>query len=938
MQGKGLIRFFLGLMLIICIYQFFLYIPTNKVEKQAEEYATSIAQDAPDEEERRSLFSDARRAYLDSMSTEKIFGTKLIKEYTYNELKQQQLAFGLDLSGGMSVVLQVDIREFLYALSDENKDATFIQALDNAEAELKNSQSDFVTIFADEFQQIAEGKSLANIFNKNQALRQDINFDTPDGEVISLIRTKANETVQLTFQRLKERIDKLGVVQPNVSLDAARDLIIVELPGIDNPERARSFLQAAAKLEFWNVYRVNDAGIIPAFLAADSKLANLRAGEEVEEEAPVIESIDTIYAQSTDADGNITIDSTDITIDTLFAAEDPFASNGPLLSLLTLNGTGTTLNYALTVMGTSERNARGTISAMLEEPAVKALFPNDVIFRWSKDPVKDITTGDRTTTYELYAIKKERGKDGAPLEGDMVIDASAQPDPTTGQVQVSLKMDNKGAAIWGQMTSVAAADNNREIAILLDDEVVSAPRVINAILTGDSQITGDFTIQEGQDLASILQIGKLPAQTKIIQEKNVGPSLGAENIARSKWALIIGSGMVLLFMLLYYAGAGIVSIVALVLNIVFIFAALASYGTVLTLPGIAGIVLTIGMAVDANVIIFERIREELRSGKSTATAIADGFKFSYSAIIDANVTTIITALVLAKFGLGPIKGFAIVLIIGVLSSLFTAVLVGRMIFDWWTSKGRDVNFATSISRGALSKVNIDWIGKRKIAYVISGTIIAAGFVSFATRGFDFGVDFKGGYSYNVALSDDSSLERDDVYDILNETFAATTTVKEVENANTFDITTSYGVDIEADDVDDQVMQKLHEGFSTLLATELDYDDFKNPNGVGTHVESSYKIRPTIADDIRTSSYYAGTFALLLIFLYIFIRFNKWQYSLGAVAALAHDVLIVLSIFSIFKGLTSFSMEIDQNFIAAILTVIGYSINDTVVVFDRIREF
>jgi len=920
MQGKGLIKFFLGLMLLVCVYQFSLYIPTNRVEKDAE--AANMVNGEVDR--------DGYRAYLDSISSEDIMTIPGIASFTYNELKGQQLAQGLDLKGGMSLVLQVDLKDFLFKLSNENKDETFLLALDNAEKALKTSQSDFITIFADEYQKVANGKTLGNIFIKNQSLRDDIQFDTPDGEVISLARAKADETVQLTFDRLKERIDKTGVVQPNISLDRERDLIIVELPGIDNPERARILVSKAAKLEFWRVYRASDAGITQGLIAADDQLKATLGADDSEQEREIL-SINNNYASTTDADGNVTVDSSVITsVDTVYA-DAPFVG-GPLLSLLQPSGP-----VQSAIIGTAKGNTRNTISRYLEDPTVKALFPADLMFKWGKDPIRNLE-GVKTTDYYLYAIKKDRGRDGAPLEGDKVIDASAQPDPTTGKIQVSLEMDNKGAQIWGQMTTEAANDANREIAIVLDDEVVSAPRVNGPILGGNSSISGDYTIQEAQDLANILKVGKLPADINIIQEKIVGPTLGAENIARSQWSLIIGLGLVLLFMLVYYSGAGIVSIIALVLNIVFIFAALASYGTVLTLPGFAGIVLTIGMAVDANVIIFERIREELRAGKSTAMAIADGFNFSYSAIIDANVTTIITALVLAKFGLGPIKGFAVVLIIGVLASLFTAVLVGRLIFSWWETKGKDISFSTGLSKGAFANLNIDWLGKRKITYVISGVFVLLGIYALATSSFDLGVDFKGGYSYNVALDEGQTLNREDVAAALDASFGSPTTVKAVDGGRSFDITTSYGVDMTEDNVDELVMSKLHAGINGLVGGNLDIEQFKNPTGKGAHVESSYKIGSTIADDIRASSFKAGVFALLLIFLYIFIRFSKWQYSLGAVAALFHDVLIVLAVFSFGRYIFGFPLEIDQNFIAAILTVIGYSINDTVVVFDRIREF
>lgn len=928
MQGKGVIKFFLVLMTIVTLVQYFFILPTQKVEKDAEEYAKRIASSYP-EDEQQDVFRKERTEYLDSMSTEEVFRIPLLKTYTYQELKSQQLAFGLDLKGGMSVVLQVDLREFIRALANDSTDPTFEEALNTASEAQKSAQSDYVTLFANAYSANTEGKKLAPIFARNEALRDQINFETSDAEVVRIIREKADETVDLTFKLLKERIDKLGVTQPNVSLDAGRDLIVVELPGIDNPERARTFLQAAAKLEFWKVFRITDPGVQQAFINANDRLNATAGGTDTEFE-PEIVRIDTTFA--TDSLGNEDRN-TIVSVDTVFSPVN--VTQGPLFDALTLNTTGA---QGLAVLGTAKRNQIKQLSEYLERDDIKSLFPRDMKLLWSKDPVKDFDTGELTEDYELFGIRVDRtGK--APLSGDHVTDARAQPDPQTNEVTVSLKMNNLGAKIWGNLTTESAQDNNREIAIVLDNEVVSAPRVINPITSGDSQITGNFDIQEAKDLANILQVGKLPAETKIIQESLVGPSLGQENIDRSIRALLIGFAMVFLFMIFYYGGGGIVSILALFMNIFFIFGALASLGTVLTLPGIAGIVLTIGMAVDANVIIYERIREELREGKSVLNAISDGFKHSYSAIIDANITTFLTAVVLFYFGLGPIKGFAAVLMIGVISSVFTAVLVGKLIIDWWTGRGNDITFSTKSSENAFANLTIDWLGKRKVAYIISGTILVLGISSFFVRGFELGVDFKGGYSYNVTFDEGQDVNAETLRTALTDAFGGSTpTVKVVDTDNTFNVVTDYQVDNTDEDAADIVMAALHQGINSAVGGSIDLNQFKDPEGIGTHVISSSKVGPTIADDIKNSSYKAAIIALLLIFLYILIRFSKWQYSAGAIAALFHDVLITLSFFSIFHGILPFSMEIDQNIVAAILTVIGYSINDTVVVFDRIREF
>ena len=911
MQGKGIIRFFLVIITIVCFIQYMYLLPTRGVESEAEEFAEMKAVGQEGDTEYLDSYKDARRSYLDSMSDEVIFSIPLVKDFTYNELKAQQLALGLDLKGGLSVVLQVDLKSFLIALSEDSKDEDFRLSLDLASQRLKVAQTDYITLFGQAFSEIAPEKKMATIFARSPSLREDINFETPNGQVLGILREKANETVDLTYKRLKDRIDKFGVTQPNVSLDEGRDLILVELPGVDNPERARNYLQATARLEFWNVYRISDQGIQSAFRAADEKLRKLTG-----DTASVENEQDTLGALA------------------------QIEQTGPLFSKFRLNSVDAAGNISLpiSVMGTAPENQKDAVISMLERPEIRSMFPKDIGFRWSANPRTDFETGEETNEYQLYAIKMPRGQLQPPLEGDHIVQAQSNPDPTTGEVKVSIVMDPEGSRKWANMTTKAAQDNNREIAIILDDEIVSAPRVNQPITGGNSEISGDFSIQEGQDLANILEIGKLPAETIIIQQQTVGPSLGAENIQKSMVSLLIGFGLVLVFMIACYGSSGIVSIIALFANLFFIFGALSSYGTVLTLPGIAGIVLTIGMAVDANVIIFERIREELREGKGLRLAVSNGFQYSYSAIIDANVTTILTAIVLAYFGLGPIKGFAVVLIIGVICTLITAVLFGRLIIDWWLAKGRELTFWTGFSQNLFANLTIDWLGKRKMAYVLSSILIVAGIASFVARGFELGVDFKGGYSYNIEFADDQTVDAEELRSELSSVFGEEPIVKAVDTRNTYRVTTAYGIDNQEQNAEEEVMSLLHQGVNNLVGGNLELDNFKTPDAMGTHVTSFSQVTPIIADDIVNSSYYATIFALLLIFLYIFIRFSKWQYSLGAVAALFHDTLIVLAVFSIGYGWLPFSLEIDQAFIAALLTVIGYSINDTVIVFDRIREF
>ena len=924
MQGKGLLKFFLILIALVSAVQLLYFIPTNKVENSAIEYAQDKANNV-DEGIKSSTRKAAKAYYLDSISDETILTIPGLTNYTYSDLKKRQLGFGLDLKGGMSAVLQVDLREVLKALAGSKKnDQNFVAALDKATEDLKNSSSDYITLFANAFREIAPDKRMGKLFQRSKTLG-DINNDTSDGDVIKLLRTEADETVRRTFQMLKERIDRSGVVQPNISLDASRDLILVEMPGVENTKRMEDLIQASAQLEFWDTYRFGDPGVAAMFQEADKKIASTRGVE-------VVQQMDSTYTYTYDEDGNVN-DSTLV----VQPRNDVFGSQGPLLSKLRLNGTGGRGLYP-TVMGLVNKNDISRVKAMLNSDEARSYFPKNSRAAFSYKPAKN-EEGLLTDDYELYLIKTTSSGQ-APIEGDVVVEASQQIDPTSGQPEVSLTMNSDGAKKWAKMTEVAFNNGGREIAITLDSQVVSAPGVNNGAITGGrSSISGSFSVQEAVDFANILEVGKLPAKTKIIQKSIVGPSLGAKNIKSSVTSLLVGFGLLLLFMLFYYGKGGVVSIIALLANMFFIFGTLSSLGTVLTLPGIAGIVLTIGMAVDANVIIFERIREELRAGKSNLAAISDGFQASYSAIIDANVTTLLVASVLAYYGLGPIKGFAIVLIIGVLSSLLTAVLFGKYMIDGYTGTGREMSFWSGWSKNAFANLQINWMSKRKTAYIVSTVLIVAGLVSIFTQGFNLGVDFKGGYSYDVQF--ETKLDQDAIKTKLAsaDIFGKAPIVKTVDSDNTYQITTDYLIDDNTEGNDRLVMAKLYEGLKGIDGSSSTADQFEDSSFEGgMHIVSSSKVGPTIADDIRSSSFYAGIFALILIFLYIFIRFNKWQYSLGAVAALFHDSLIVLGLFSLLKDVMPFSLEIDQAFIAAILTVIGYSINDTVVVFDRIREY
>ncbi len=924
MQGKGVVRFFLIALTLVCLYQFSLTIPTNRIESDAKRYADECSKTP------NTTWRSCYAEYLDSLSSETVFSIPFIKKFTYADLKKSQLAMGLDLKGGMSVLLQVDLRDFLKSLAQGNTDPAFTQALDKASESQKTEQGDYITLFAQAWKETSGGKPLATVFARNESLKKDINFNSPDADVLRTIRTLANSTVDETYKRIKQRIDKLGVVQPNVSLDAGRDLILVELPGIDNPERAENMLQRSAKLEFWDTYRMTDDNLNQRFVDADLRLRALLSGDSTEAKPQMRK--DTSYVYPIGADGKP--DSTkekEMRITDVPADQNPQVDKGPLLSniLLGSNSTGPILGYA-------DKNKIPLVTKYLNRPEIKQLFPADLEFHWSFKPDEDKgkTPSGTAGKYKLFGIKKVGNQDVAPLDGSVVTNASAQPDPK-GEISVSLSMNNEGARIWADMTTKAVNNGNREIAIVLDGEVVSAPYVINPITGGNSSISGGFTIDEAKDLANILQVGKLPAGTHIVQESQVGPSLGADNINKSLITMLLSIGLLCAFMIAYYNRGGVISVIALLANLFFIIGTLASLGTVLTLPGIAGIVLTLAAAVDANVIIYERIREELRNGMSVGKSVITGFNRALSAIIDANVTTLLTAVVLIYFGLGPIKGFGTVLMIGIISSLFTAVLVGRMMTEWWMESGREMNYSFPWTEHWLVGVNYDWIGKRKIAYAISIGIIVIGIVSFFMRGFELGVDFKGGYSFNVQF--EKPVEIEQLRGPLTKAFEGSNPViKAVNTDNTYNITTSYLINDQSKDVNNRVIAKLQEG---LTAAGIQTDStFKKTEASGTHITSSSQVGPTVADDIRNSSFLAGFWGLILIFLYLLIRFRRWQFSMGAVLALFHDVLITLTFFTLLHGLVPFSLEIDQAIIACILTVIGYSVNDTVIVYDRIREF
>lgn len=943
MQGKGLIKFFTFVMLAVVAYQFILWFPAKGVERDAEAYANAAAAKFDNDPNAQQVaFDQARQKYLDSISEETVFSIPLIKSYTYQELQSQQLAWGLDLQGGMSVVLQVELYDLIHVLSGKSSDSGLRNALEKAKQAQKSTQSDFVTLFGEEYKTSSNGKRLATIFTISNKL-QNINLESTDDEVLAAIRVEASATVENTYQLLKKRIDKFGVAQPIVSLDKGTDRITVELPGVRNPKRARKYLQATANLEFWELYQNNE--ILNSLDRLNTVLKKKYEKENINNTSTDTDSTDTdpVIPEGDSTDTDSTDTPPTIGDPPSISGSDSLDQDyGPLFNLMSPY-TG----EATATIGVVDVNKADTLINLLNSKDAKKVLPKSVRFVLDAKPFKG---QDGKRYYVVYALNT-KGKSESSLQGERITSAY----PTSNQggrgYAVSLSMDNIGAQEWKKITQ---RNVGKQVAVVLDDRVYSAPVVQGVIPNGNTQISGNFTVTEATDLANILSIGKLPTNAEIIEEAIVGPSLGAATVYAGLLSLFIGFVLVLAFMLGYYSFAGLIAVLALFLNVLFIIGTLSSLGTVLTLPGIAGIVLTIGMAVDANVIIFERIREELRAGVVWKEAIVQGFKHSYSAIVDANVTTLLTATVLFQYGLGPIKGFATVLIVGVLCSLFAAVLVGRLMFDYWSEKGKEISVWSGWSKNVFANTNIDFVGKRKIAYAVSGIILIASLASMFTRGFELGVDLKGGRSYTVVFSQDVDVDKFKTELVaafmglnMDNESADKTVIKTFNESNQVKVTTSFLQQVDNEDpkrLDSLVLLKLYEGAQKYSGGKTSYEQFeageptaKNAKDNDFYVSASSKVGPTIADDIRQSAFLASILSLLLIFAYIFLRFRRWQFSLGAVAALVHDVIFVLGMFSIFKGLLPFSLEIDQAFIAAILTVIGYSINDTVVVFDRIRE-
>ena len=903
MQNKGLIKLFALLFGLVSIYQLSYTFITSKVEKEANTFATSRISDS--EEGYVSKREVVAASYLDSIGNNSILG------YTnYNEAKKKELNKGLDLKGGINVTLQISVKDILKGLANNTKSPVFNKALADADAASQNSDDTYIELFFEAFDKIKGETKLASpdIF-ANKGLSDEINFQMSDDEVKPIIRRKIDESIVSAFEVLRERIDGFGVTQPNIQREGNSGRILVELPGARDIARAQDLLSSTAQLEFWETYKQSNTSFSTFLIQANEKLKDIvkvERPEQIKEESELDSLLSDVSADSLDLATQV----------------------NPLYELLIPANPGTNAMFRAAIKDTA------TIGSYLRMPEIRRLLPADIQFTkfvWERPASEDVEVID------LYALKSNR--DGTPrISGDVVSDARADFDQFS-KPAVSMTMNTKGAKEWEKLTGDAYT-NQTGIAIVLDNKVYTAPGVSSGPISGGrSEITGNFTVNETKDISNVLRAGKLPASAEIIQSEIVGPSLGQEAIDSGFISFLIAMAIVLLWMIGYYGKAGAFADIALLLNILLIFGVLTSLNAVLTLPGIAGIVLTIGMSVDANVLIFERIKEELAKGKGKSQAVADGFGNALSSILDANITTGLTAVILFIFGSGPIKGFATTLLIGIITSLFTAIFITRLLVDWYVGgKGRSLDFSTSLTKNLFKNINVDFLVKRKIAYILSSILVAVGLFSlFFGPGLQQGVDFVGGRSYTVRF--EQPVNPSEIASELNTVFGSGTNVKTYGESNQVKITTPYKVDVEGIEVDTEIQDKLYTSLQKYLPDGISKDAFVlggiDDEAVG--ILQSVKVGPTIADDIKSNAFLAILGSLAVVFLYILFRFRRWQFSLGAVVAVFHDVLIVLGVFSIFGKLMPFNMEIDQAFIAAILTVIGYSLNDTVVVFDRIRE-
>ena len=961
MQNRNFIKILAIVFTLICIYQLSFTWKVNSVENDALEFALNPSQDTVLFEKAKAFHITSeldtieayKKVYLDDISSKTVYDI-FIADYTYSQCLEREINLGLDLKGGMNVTLEVVVADVIKELANNSKDEVFRASMSNTLSAQENSQDNFVNLFASEYEKLAPtpNKGLAVLFASQ--LKGTINFDDSNEDVIAVLEAEVLDAIERTFNILRSRIDRFGVTQPNIQRlkPLASGRILVELPGIEDTERARKLLQSTAQLGFWETYENKEI-----FSALENINAYLRENNLVN---------DSILTVKNDSEDLLTILDSDIEDDVVKLEEE-----GGLLSDLK-EGTDSLSSDSLgllsfadfalenpwfgvarpqydqeagfldgPVVGTCATRDTKTINVYLKDPEVIKFLPQDVKFAYTIKPF------DLANEYvQLVALKVTNRNGKAAMEGDVVEDASQALDQYN-KAEVSMSMNKEGSKQWKKITgdNQPKPDQNipgRSIAIVLDGYVYSYPTVQNEISGGRSSISGQFTIAEAKDLANILKSGKLPAPAEIVEEAIVGPALGKEAISSGLTSFIFALLIVLFYMIFYYNRAGVVSNVALLANIFFIFGTIVSIGTVLTLPGIAGIILTIGMSVDANVLIYERIREELTNGKGIRLAISDGYDSAYSSIIDANVTTLLTGIILYTFGTGPIKGFAATLVIGIITSLFAAIFITRLIISWRLNKGKKMTFSSKLTKGAFKNININFIGLRKRFYILSLIVIILGLGTIFTKGLQLGIDFNGGRNFIVRFDDSLDLKNlkpnlnEDIRKALSSVFIDSTGLKYPPQVKTFGddnqvkISTSYMIKSKDHKAATVIVEnKLNEGLSVISLED---------KSISYQIMSKERVGATIADDFASSAIKSIIFSLLVIFMYILLRFRKWQFSLGAVAAVFHDVIIVLSIFSVFYGILPFSLEIDQAFIAAILTIIGYSLNDTVVVFDRVREY
>ncbi len=924
MQNKGLVRILAVCLALVCAFYLSFSLVTSHYDKKAKDYA---AGDAVKEYQ-----------YLDSIATKKVwFG------YTLKECREKEINLGLDLKGGMNVTMEVSVPDILDALSGHNQTPNYKEALALAKQKQKSSGADFVTLFIESYREVDPEGQLASIFSTFE-LKDKVTLTSTNAEVEKVIREEVDGAIQNSFNVLRTRIDRFGVVQPNIQKLSQPGRILIELPGIKEPERVRKLLQGSANLEFWETYEASE--LLPVLAQINREYA---ATAPQAEEAPKAEAgLEPEQASHADSDelaalvDSLGVDSTALAADQEAQIAE-YKRTNPLFAILnpSINQAGQA--YRGPVIGTVHYTDTAKVNAMLNSQIAKAVLPRDARFYWT---VKAID--EANAYYQLVALKAQR--DGrASLEGDVITDARADFSQVSAYANVSMSMNAEGAKTWQRLTK----DNiGKSVAIVLDGYVYSFPTVQSEIAGGNSQITGNFTVEEAKDLANTLKSGKMPAPARIIEESVVGPSLGREAIQSGLWSFVLGFCLILIYMIFYYGLIpGLIADAALVCNVFLLVGILASFSAVLTLPGIAGIVLTMGTAVDANVLIYERIREELRAGKGMRKAISDGFQGAITAIIDANVTSFLTGAILAIFGTGPIKGFAVTYMIGIVSSFLTAVFITRLLLEDYANRegAKELSFTTKLMKNFLQNVHFDFVAARKWAYCLSGALVIFAILGLEPHIFgklNLGIDFSGGRNYVVRF--DRNINTQDVRESLENTFKATLEGDETfslnvitygNDANQVRISTNYRIHEDNAEADEYIEGLLYEGCKPFLDENITFEDFHSTeSNANVGIMSSQKVGPAIADDITTSAIWAVLAALVVIFLYILLRFRNFAYSVGALTALAHDTVIVLGLYAILWKIMPFSMEIDQAFIAAILTVIGYSINDTVVIFDRVREY